>query len=36
MTATSPKTVHLEGKTYRVVPIFARLRPHLEEAFELA
>lgn len=36
MTAPSPKTEHLEGKEYRVVPIFARLRPHLEEAFELA
>jgi integrase len=36
MTVTSPKTAHLPGKEYRVVPIFARLRPYLEEAFELA
>jgi integrase len=36
MTVPSPKTEHLEGKSYRVMPIFAALRPHLEEAFELA
>ncbi len=36
MTVPSPKTEHLEGRAYRVVPIFPRLRPHLEEAFELA
>jgi integrase len=36
MTVPSPKTEHLEGKAYRVVPIFAALRPHLEDAFELA
>lgn len=36
MTVSSPKTEHLEGKAYRVVPIFARLRPYLEEAYELA
>jgi integrase len=36
MTVSSPKTEHLEGRSYRVVPIFARLRPYLEEAFELA
>ncbi len=36
MTVPSPKTEHLEGKAYRVVPVFAALRPHLEEAFELA
>jgi integrase len=36
MTVTSPKTAHLPDKEYRVVPIFARLRPYLEEAFELA
>ncbi|MBA4062993.1 MAG: hypothetical protein C0501_04660 [Isosphaera sp.] len=36
MTVSSPKTEHLEGRAYRVVPIFARLRPFLEEAFELA
>jgi integrase len=36
ITATSPKTEHFEGRGYRVIPIFAVLRPHLEEAFELA
>lgn len=36
MTVTSPKTEHLEGKGYRVVPIFGILRPYLEDAFELA
>ena len=36
MTVPSPKTEHLEGKAYRVCPIFAALRPHLEDAFELA
>ncbi len=36
MTVPSPKTEHLPGKAYRVVPIFPALRPVLEEAFELA
>ena len=36
MTVSSPKTEHLEGREYRVVPIFARLRRHLEDAHELA
>ncbi len=36
MTVTSPKTEHIEGKGTRVVPIFAALRPHLEEAFAAA
>ncbi len=36
MTVTSPKTEHHEGRAYRVVPIFAELRPYLEDAFELA
>jgi integrase len=36
MTVSSPKTEHLEGRAYRVVPIFAALRPHLEDAHELA
>lgn len=36
MVVTSPKTAYLEGKGERVVPVFARLRPYLEEAFELA
>lgn len=36
ITAPSPKTEHLEGKAYRTLPIFAELRPYLEEAFDLA
>ena len=32
----SPKKEHLEGEGVRWVPIFPELRPHLEEAFELA
>ena len=36
MTVTSPKTEHIEGKGYRAVPIFATLRPYLEDAYELA
>jgi len=36
MTVSSPKTEHLEGREYRVVPIFGRLRQHLEDAHELA
>ncbi|MBX9625597.1 MAG: site-specific integrase [Gemmataceae bacterium] len=36
MTVTSPKTEHIEGRAYRVVPVFAALRPYLEEAWELA
>lgn len=36
MTVSSPKTEHIEGKAFRVVPIFATLRPYLEDAFELA
>lgn len=32
MTVSSPKTEHLEGRAYRVVPIFAQLRQHLEDA----
>lgn len=36
MVVDSPKTEHIEGKASRVVPIFARLRPYLEEAWELA
>ncbi len=36
MTVPSPKTEHLEGKQYRVCPIFSALRPHLEDSFELA
>jgi integrase len=35
MTVPSCKTEH-HGKAWRVVPIFADLRPHLERAFELA
>src|SRR5205807_7771184 len=36
MTVPSCKTEHIPGKAYRVMPIFAELRPYLEEAFELA
>ncbi len=36
MTVSSPKTEQHEGRAYRVVPIFAALRPYLEDAFELA
>jgi integrase len=36
MTVTSPKTAHHPGKGSRFVPIFGRLRPHLERAFEFA
>jgi integrase len=36
MTVSSPKTERIPGKEYRVLPIFADRRPHLEEAFELA
>ncbi len=32
----SPKTAHHEGGASRVIPIFAELRPYLEEAWELA
>ena len=36
MTVPSCKTEHIPGKSYRVSPIFAELRPYLDEAFELA
>ncbi len=36
MTVTSAKTEHHEGKGYRVVPLFPRLRAVLDEAWELA
>lgn len=36
MVVQSPKTEHLEGRAERVVPVFAALRPYLEEAWELA
>jgi integrase len=32
----SPKTEHHPGKDSRTIPLFAELRPYLEEAFELA
>lgn len=32
----SPKTEHLPGGESRVIPLFPELRPHLEEAFDLA
>jgi integrase len=36
MVVNSPKTAHIPGKEYRVVPLFKLLRPHLEEAYALA
>lgn len=36
ITVRSPKTEHHPGKESRSVPIFADLRPYLEEAYELA
>jgi integrase len=36
MVITSPKTEHIEGKESRVVPIFAELRPYLDDAYEQA
>lgn len=36
MRVRSPKTEHHEGRDERICPIFARLRPHLEEARALA
>ena len=36
MTVPSPKTDRYDGKESRPVPLFADLRPFLEEAFELA
>ena len=35
MTVTSPKTEHIAGKGTRPCPIFARLRPYLEEAHKI-
>ena len=36
MVVHSPKTAHHEGKESRVVPIFAELRPYLEQAWDEA
>lgn len=36
MAVPSPKTEHRAGHSRRVVPIFARLRPYLEEAWDMA
>src|SRR5262245_21082838 len=36
LTVPSPKTDRYDGKESRTVPLFADLRPYLEEAFELA
>jgi integrase len=36
MTVPSPKTEAIPGKEYRPCPVFAALRPYLEEAAELA
>src|SRR5215831_16578342 len=36
ITVPSPKTDRYDGKASRTIPLFAELRPFLEEAFELA
>ena len=36
LTIVSPKTAHHPGKGNREIPIFTRLRPYLDKAFELA
>jgi integrase len=36
ITVPSPKTDRYDGKACRTIPLFADLRPFLEEAFELA
>lgn len=36
LTVPSPKTQHLAGKSYRVIPLFPALRPYLEAAFDAA
>ena len=36
ITVVSPKTERYEGKGSRRIPLFAELRPYLDEAFELA
>ena len=36
ITVPSPKTDRYDGKGSRTIPLFAELRPYLEEAFELA
>ena len=33
MTVPCPKTEHIEGRAYRVVPLFPELRPYLEAAY---
>jgi len=36
LTVPSPKTQHLAGRSYRVIPLFPALRPFLESAWEQA
>ena len=36
ITVQSPKTEHHAGEAYRTIPLFPKLRPLLEEAFDLA
>ncbi len=36
LTVPSPKTEHIPGKAYRVIPLFPQIRPYLEQAFEAA
>lgn len=34
LTVPSPKTEHLAGRSYRVIPLFSKLRPFLEAAWD--
>lgn len=36
LTVPSPKTQHLAGRGYRVIPLFPTVRPYLEDAWDLA
>ncbi len=36
LTVPSPKTQHLAGRSYRVIPLFPAVRPYLEVAFDAA
>ncbi len=36
LTVPSPKTQHLAGRGYRVIPLFPAVRPYLEDAWDLA
>ena len=34
LTVPSPKTQHLAGRSYRVIPLFPAVRPYLEAAWD--